>query len=136
MKTLTKFSSFLCKANISYHLHFEILILFNDRATMVSGSIFFFKRVPMTAGHLLLQNISPGSTRIFLRKYNSYWGEVRARASQLSAEPSATIKPAHPVSVMYCINAKRLKSACGMIKYYDDIGCLKITYQGASLNKS
>lgn len=73
--------------------------------------------------HPFLHRLEPESIRVFLRKYDGYCRELKARAAQLSSESSVSLEPARPVGIIYCVDAEQLESAveCGLIPDCQDV---------------
>ena len=84
------------------------------------------KRFSSSVDHPFLDRFDPLSIRVFLRAYDAYCREVKARASQLTPETSTPLEPVKPVSLIFCVDAEQLESAvqCGMIKGCNDIQAL------------
>ena len=73
--------------------------------------------------HPFLHRLEPESIRVFLRKYDGYCRELKARAAQLSSESSVSLEPARPVGIIYCVDAEQIESAveCGLIPDCQDV---------------
>lgn len=84
------------------------------------------KNVTMLVEHPLLRRPDSESSRVFLRKYDGYCSELKARASQLSVESSISLEPTGPVALIYCTDAEHLESAimCTLVDGGDDIQSL------------
>ena len=53
-----------------------------------------------------LARLDSESIRIFLRKYDAYIRELKARASQLVQEGSQSLEPIRPVGLVYCVDSE------------------------------
>lgn len=69
------------------------------------------RQVAMATEQPYLVRLDPESIRIFLRKYDAYCGELKARASQLVQEGLQSLEPIRPVGLVYCIDSEPIHSA-------------------------
>ena len=81
------------------------------------------KQVTMAVEQPFLARLDSESIRVFLRKYDAYCRELKARASQLVQETAVSLEPIRPVGLVYCVDAEQLESAVdlGMIDGCDDV---------------
>lgn len=82
--------------------------------------------VIMSMKNSFLHWLDSASMRFFIQKYDGYCRELRASASQLSAESSAFMEPEYPVGLLYWIGGNQIESAveCHVIEACNDIGLL------------
>ena len=75
------------------------------------------KHISASVDYPFLARLELESIRIFLRRYDAYVQEVKARAAQLAGENSTTEEPGRPVGLVLCVDADQLESAvdCGLI---------------------
>ena len=64
------------------------------------------RQVTMAVEQPFLARLDSESIRIFLRKYNAYTRELKARASQLVKEGSHSLEPIRPVGLVYCVDSE------------------------------
>lgn len=66
--------------------------------------------VPFFVSHPKLISSNPKAIRFFVRQYDQYLKEVKARALQLAFVDSTTTVSVRPVNIFYCVDAEWLES--------------------------
>ena len=63
----------------------------------------------MAVDQPFLARLDSESIRIFLRKYDAYARDLKARAAQIVQEGSQSLETIRPVGLVYCVESEQLE---------------------------